>query len=217
MIRDLPIVRRRVGAGTIAFVAGEMVEFSRRWAIWLSAVLLLLSIVGAIFAAQRLHLDTDIDKLMSPDLPWRQREAGMERAFPQNIDLLVVVVDGDTPDRVQDASAALTRYLSSETTLFRSVRRAGASEFFEREGLLFLSKSAIQQVTDKMIAAQPLLGTLAADPSLRGVFDSLDLAAQGAIHGATGANTLTTPSTPSPTPPRPRFMTATRRCPGSGC
>jgi hypothetical protein len=174
--------RRR--PGTLAAAIVEIVEFSRRHASWIAAGLLVLAVIGAIFASQRLHIDTDIDKLMSPDLQWRQREAEMERAFPQNVDMLVIVVDGDTPDRAEDASAAMIRYLAAEKGVFRSVRRASAGEFFEREGLLFLSKPALEQVSSKIVAAQPLLGTLAADPSLRGVFDALDLAAQGMEQGA---------------------------------
>jgi len=177
-------------ADVLARTIADIVEFSRRRAAWITAGLLLLTVIGAVFAAQRLHIDTDIDKLMSPDLQWRQREAEMERAFPQNVDLLVVVVDGDTPDRAEDASAALTDYLANEKGLFKTVRRAGGGEFFEREGLLFLSPAAIEKVTGQIIAAQPLLGTLAADPSLRGVFDALDLAAQGMIHGATTGDLL---------------------------
>ncbi|MGH6981074.1 MAG: MMPL family transporter, partial [Stellaceae bacterium] len=174
----------------LANVIGEVVDFSRRRAGWIAGGLLVLTVIGAVFAAQRIKIDTDIDKLMSPDLQWRQREAEMERAFPQNVDLLVVVVDGDTPDRAEDASAALAARLGKETKTFNSVRRAAAGEFFEREGLLFLSKQSIERVTGQIIAAQPLLGTLAADPSLRGVFNALDLAAQGVIHGDTTHDTL---------------------------
>jgi hopanoid biosynthesis associated RND transporter like protein HpnN len=180
--------RRR--AAPLATIIVEVVEFSRRRAPWIAGGLLLLTVVGAIFAVQHLRIDTDIDKLMSPDLQWRQREAEMERAFPQNVDLLVVVVDGDTPDRATDASAALADYLGTEKGLFKSIRRAAASEFFERDGLLFLSKHSVERVTGQIISAQPLLGTLAADPSLRGVFDALDLAAQGVIHGATAGQAL---------------------------
>jgi uncharacterized protein len=178
--------------GMLATIIVAVVEVSRRRAAWIAGGLLLLTVVGAIFAAQRLHIDTDIDKLMSPDLQWRQREADMERAFPQNVDLLVVVADGDTPDRAEDASAVLAQYLGGQKNVFKTVRRAAAGEFFEREGLLFLSKQSVERVTGQIIAAQPLLGTLAADPSLRGVFDALDLAAQGPIHGATTGDMLDT-------------------------
>lgn len=176
--------------GRLADAIGELVEFSRRHAVWIVTGLLALTVIGAVLAAQRLTIDTDINRVMSPDLQWRQRDAEMERAFPQNVDLLVVVVDGDTPDRAEDASAMLTRYLGSETDVFKTVRRAAAGEFFEREGLLFLPKESVEKITGQMIAAQPLLGTLARDPSLRGVFDALALAAQGVIHGTRASDQL---------------------------
>jgi uncharacterized protein len=189
MIRDMPFPPRRA-VGPIGLITVEIVEFSRRRAPWLAVAFILLAALGGLLAVQRVQIDTNIDKLMNPDLPWRVREARMERAFPQNVDLLVAVIDGDTPDRAEDATAALAHYLGGETTLFKSVRSVGDGAFFKREGLLFLPKSAIQQVTGKLIAAQPLLGTLAADPSLRGVLGALDLAAQGVIHNATKSTTL---------------------------
>jgi len=173
-------------SGRLADAVVEVVEFSRRHAVWITTGLLALAVVGAVFAAQRLSIDTDIDKLLSPDLQWRQREAEVARAFPQNVDLLVVVVDGDTPDRAADASAMLAGYLGKETNIFKSVRDSAAGAFFDREGLLFLPKQSVENVTGQMIAAQPALGTLATDPSLRGVFDALAVATQGVSHG-TGA------------------------------
>jgi uncharacterized protein len=174
----------------LADAIAELVEFSRRHAVWITAGLLALTVMGAILAAQRLTIDTDIDRLLSPDLQWRQREAEMERAFPQNVDLLVVVVDGDTPDRAEDASTALTHYLDAQKDIFKAVRRTAAGEFFEREGLLFLPKQSVEKVTGEMIAARPFLGTLATDPSLRGVFDALALAAGGIIHRASAGDQL---------------------------
>ena len=93
------------------------------------------------------------------------------------------VVEAPTPDETDDAAEALAAKLTSETDLFKSVRRPDGGNFFKQNGLLFLSKQSVQDFADQIIAAQPLIGTLAADPSLRGVFDALDLAAQGAAQG----------------------------------
>src|ERR1700734_1932419 len=92
-----------------------IVDFSRRNCLALAAFTLALTIVGGVFAAGHISIDTDIDKLMNPNLSWRQLEAQMERNFPQNVDLMVVVVDGATPDQAEDASAALTARLSRDT------------------------------------------------------------------------------------------------------
>jgi hopanoid biosynthesis associated RND transporter like protein HpnN len=165
----------------LALIAG-LVETSRRFAAPLTAALLLLAIAGGYYVTQNISIDTNIDKLINPNLPWRQQERKLDEAFPQNADLLAVVIDARTIDEAQDASAALAARLSQEKTLFKSVRQPDGGRFFEQNGLLFLSKEDVQTFADQIITAQPLIGTLAADPSLRGVFDSLDLAAQGVVH-----------------------------------
>ena len=160
-----------------------LVEFSRRYAAAVTIVVLLLSIAGGWYGAGHISIDTDIDKLINPNLPWRQQEQALDDAFPQNIDQIVVVVDAKTADQATDATDALYERLSSEKDLFRAVWRPDGGDFFQKNGLLFLSTAEVQSFADQLISAQPLIGTLAADPSLRGVFDALDLAAQGVIHG----------------------------------
>ena len=178
----------------LALIA-SLVELSRRNAAAVTAVVLLLTIAGGYYASQHFSIDTDIDKLINPDLPWRQQERALDTAFPQNVDLLAVVIDAKTPDQAGDAAAALAEKLSAETTLFKSVRRPDGGRFFRQNGMLFLSKDDVQGLADQLIAAQPLIGTLAADPSIRGVFDSLDLAAQGVIHGEIEPKELEAPFT----------------------
>src|SRR5258708_5105909 len=165
----------------------RLVEMSRPQAAVFTAIVLLLAVAGALFAMARLSIDHDINKLINPNLPWRLQEQRLDRAFPQNVDVLAVLVEAQTPDETEDATGALAAKLAADKDLFKSVRRPDGGKFFKQNGLLFLSKQNVQDFADQIIAAQPLLGTLAADPSLRGVFDALDLAAQGAAQGATDA------------------------------
>src|SRR6185437_3192464 len=137
----------------------------------------------AMFTMSHISMDTDVGKLINPNLPWRLQQQKLEKAFPQNVDLLAVLVEARTPDEAEDAAAALAKRLAGEKDLFKSVRRPDGGDFFKQNGLLFLSKQNVQDFADQIISAQPLIGTLAADPSLRGVFDALDLAAQGAAQG----------------------------------
>ena len=162
---------------------GHLVELSRRNAAVVTIIVLLAAIAGGYYAALHISIDTDIDKLINPDLPWRKQEKLLDQEFPQNVDLLLVVIDARTADQAGDAAAALAARLGAEKSLFRTVRRPDDGGFFEKNGLLFLPKDEVQAFADQIISAQPLIGTLAADPSLRGVFDSIDLAAQGVIHG----------------------------------
>ncbi|MDB5447318.1 MAG: hopanoid biosynthesis associated transporter-like protein HpnN, partial [Phenylobacterium sp.] len=56
---------------------------------------------------------------------------------------------------------------------------------FAREGLLFLSTAQVQATTDQLVSAQPFLGPLAADPSLRGVMGAISTLATGVSQGQT--------------------------------
>ncbi|HUK60033.1 MAG TPA: MMPL family transporter [Stellaceae bacterium] len=170
-----------------------LVETSRRYAVPLVLALLVLSILGAYFTASHLSFNTDFDKLISADLPWRQRDAEMDRAFPQNTDLLAVVVDATTPDLADDATSVLARRLGDMKELFHSVREPEGGPYFHREGMLFLPLAAVQAFCDQIIEAQPMIGTLAADPSLRGIFDAIDLLAKGAAHGDIDESALASP------------------------
>ena len=162
----------------------NLVEWSRRHGAAISASMLVLAILGSIYIADNIRIDTDIDKLINPNLPWRQQEKALEDAFPQNVDQLAVVIDAKTPDEAEDATEALATKLASESSIFKSVRRPDGGKFFRQNGLLFLPMQDVQEFADQLISAQPLIGTLAADPSLRGVFEALDLAAQGVINHA---------------------------------
>src|SRR5690242_3253999 len=122
----------------------NLVEWSRRHGAAMSAVMLLLAIWGGIYTADNIRIDTDIDKLINPNLPWRQQEKMLEDAFPQNVDQLAVVIDAKTPDEAEDATAALAAKLSRETAVFKSVRRPDGGKFFRQNGLLFLPVQDVQ-------------------------------------------------------------------------
>ena len=161
----------------------RLVDACRRNAPLVVLTALLFAGLCGYYAATHLSIDTDTNKLISEDVPWRKREAAFDHAFPQNTALLAVVIDGATPDQADDAAAALTARLKTRPELFKTVRRPEGGEFFVRNGLLFLPLSEVQQTVDDMIAAQPLIGALAADPSLRGLFDALSLGLEGVKTG----------------------------------
>jgi len=160
------------------------VEFSRRHARVLAAVILALAACGAYYVARGISIDSDTGKLVDPNLPWQRAAFDLDAQFPQNKDLLLVVVDAATPDQASDAAAAIERRMELQPDLFHYVRRPDANPYFRRYGLLFLPVPEVQDFADHLISAQPFLGTLASDPSLRGVMDAMDLLAQGALRNA---------------------------------
>jgi hopanoid biosynthesis associated RND transporter like protein HpnN len=147
------------------------------------AAFVLAAIGAGIYTAQHFKMDTDSEKLISPDLDWRKREARFDKLFPQQSNLILVVIDGATPELTQRAQSLLAAKLSSQKKLFPIVRQPGGGPFFMQNGLLFLSEAEVKKTTQQLVAAQPFLAGLAADPSLRGVMDGLSTALLGVQHG----------------------------------
>jgi hypothetical protein len=167
----------------IASLVAEVVDASSRraWAVVLLA--LLLAGLALAYTVQHIAIDTDNEKLFSPYLPWRKAQAVLDEAFPQHNNL-IVVVDGATPELAEAATAALTQRLRDMQGLFRRVSRPDGGPFFDRNGLLFLPPKEVERTTQQLIAAQPLLGPLAADPTLRGVMDTIARLMDGVSQGA---------------------------------
>ena len=145
-------------------------------------VLVVAAVLGALasaYAVRHIAIDTNTATLISPDLPWRQREIDFAKTFPRRVAVIAVVVDGATPELAEQATAALAQRLSDNTTAIVTLRRPDGGPFFNRTGLLYMPAAEVARTTQQMIAAQPLLGSLAADPSLRGVMDALSLVLEG--------------------------------------
>jgi uncharacterized protein len=68
---------------------------------------LLLAVVSAVYTARHFAIDTDINDLLSANLPWRQQEIAFHEAFPQTVDLILVDVGAPTPEAAEAASREL--------------------------------------------------------------------------------------------------------------
>jgi hopanoid biosynthesis associated RND transporter like protein HpnN len=165
-------------------IIARLVEFSRRRAIVVAAAAVILALVAGLYVAGHATIDSDTSKLVDPNLPWQKASDDLDRQFPQNSDLLLAVIDGATPEQASDAATVLADALAQQKNLFSYVRDPEASPYLRRNGLLLLLSTAeTQDFCDHIISAQPFLGTIAADPSVRGVLGAIDLLAQGAIRG----------------------------------
>ena len=157
----------------------RLVQLSSRYA-WPTILgLLLLAVVSATYFTRHFAIITDSKELLSSSLAWRQQEKMLHDAFPQRIDQIIAVIDASTPEGADDAAEILVNGLASRPDVIRSVSRPDGGEFFERDGILLLGLDEVQHSTADLIAAQPFLGTLAADPTLRGVFRTLSQSLEG--------------------------------------
>lgn len=160
----------------VAFSAG------RPW--MLVALIGLLTALSAWFAATHFEMTTDTGALISSKVQWRRDEAAVDRAFPQLTQSLLVLVDGATPELAERGAARLAERLATDKAHFRNVKRPDGGPWFDRQGVLFGSVPEVRETTQGLIKAQPLLGPLAADPSLRGVAQALGTVATGVSNGA---------------------------------
>jgi hopanoid biosynthesis associated RND transporter like protein HpnN len=147
------------------------VALSSRHPVIVALLAALLCAGSVYFAAHHFKMTTKTEDLISPTVGYRQREAVMDAAFPQLANLILVVVDGKTPELAERAAARLAETLDADDKDFEGVRRPDGGDFFAREGLLYGSVEDVQKATDALVTAQPFLGELAYDPSLRGVMN----------------------------------------------
>ncbi|MGE5506703.1 MAG: hypothetical protein ACM31L_19935, partial [Actinomycetota bacterium] len=161
----------------------ELVGWCWRHPIIVVLAALAVTLTLGVYAAQTLSLDTDEKKLISDDLPFRQAERAVDQAFPHNADTIAVVIDGPTPELAETAVDRLQAALAPRSELFLAVHRPAEEMYFRHRGLLFLSVSELSNLSDRLVQAQPFLGMMARDPSLRGFLSIVDLAVTGLEHG----------------------------------
>ncbi len=140
---------------------------------------LALALAATAYTATHFRMNTDTTRMVSPELDWRKRQAAFQQLFPQPANQILIVIDGVTPEAAQAATDRLTQALEKRPDLILSLRQPGGGPFFRQNGLLFLQLEQTQSAISQIIAAQPFLGALAADPSLRGIMNALSTALVG--------------------------------------
>ncbi|MEA3028086.1 MAG: uncharacterized protein QOF91_3371 [Alphaproteobacteria bacterium] len=164
-------------------IVRQIVGLCSRHAWVVAAVAAVITAASGFYAATHFAITTDINKLISPDLGWRQREMAYEKAFPGSFGSILVVVDAPTPELVAEASANLTQRLSGQPKLFRSVRHLDGDPFFAKNGLLYQPEADLARMTEGLGRAAPVIGALAGDPTLRGLTRALSFGLLGVQNG----------------------------------
>jgi hopanoid biosynthesis associated RND transporter like protein HpnN len=159
--------------------------------------IIVLALVGAasaaVYSARHFAINTDVNKLISRELDWRQREAEFEKAFPGHFGSTLVVIDAPTAEYASRAAAELGTKLKAQPQLFHSVNDIGGSDFFARNGLLYRPTEDVAGFAKGLGQAAPLVGTLVSDPSLRGLTRTLSLGLIGVQNKLTTLDALARP------------------------
>ena len=156
------------------------------------AIAALATIGAVLFTYEEFAINTDTSEFISAKLPWRQREIQLDAAFPQQVDTLLVVVDGKTPELAADAADRLAAALQGRDHV-QAIYGTETNRFFDKNGLVYLSLDEVKATTEQLIRAQPFLGTLAADPTLRGLAQALAFIPAGVKEGQIALKDFATP------------------------
>src|SRR5580700_3520704 len=160
-----------------------------RWTVIIAGLLLLSG--TATYVAARFSINTDVEGLISQELPWHQRQVQLTKAFPQRA--ISAVISAPTAENAETAANELAQALARNPSLFHAVAQPDSGNFFERNGLLFGSVADVQRTADGLTHAGPFLAALAADPSLRGVMKVLAAAAESVPADGIGLEQLAWP------------------------
>ena len=157
------------------------IEQCTRWPWLVIAISVALAAVSGFYAAKHFAITTDINQLISRDLPWRQREIAFNRAFPQTNQLTLVVIDAPTSEAASQATLSLAAALEKRKDLYRAVDPVSETPFFARSAFLFPPTDQVATLTAKLSQAAPLIHQMASDPSLRGLSRALQFGVMGVV------------------------------------
>ncbi|MFT9099240.1 MAG: MMPL family transporter [Zymomonas mobilis subsp. pomaceae] len=175
------------------FFVTRLADISCRFPRTVLALTLLVTVMATGFAATHFQITTDTATLISPKVTYRVNEDKFAEAFPSAGDATLVVVEGQTPELAEAGAARLAERLAQDKKHFVDVSRPDGGDFFAREGILFGKLEDVQDTTKQMISAQPFLGPLASDPSLRGIDNALNTMLMGITRNMASLDQLQTP------------------------
>jgi len=138
-------------------------------------VLIIISLVitaaSLYYTINNLGINTNSSEMLSNDLPYQQNRLRIEAEFPQDAGVIILVVDGQTPEQTTQAAVLLEQRLKQQPESFSSVYIPTENDFFSQQALLFLEQDELDALSTKLINAQPFIGYLSHHYHLEGLFE----------------------------------------------
>ena len=113
-----------------------------------------------------LGINSDNVTLISERVPARQNYLEFTESFPNIENVMLVVVDGETPEVAREATYTLRDALGARPDLFRDVYIPGSGDFFERHGLLYRDLDDLDEFALQISSVQPILTALEREPTV---------------------------------------------------
>lgn len=127
-------------------------------------------------AVDRYAMNSRLGDLVQQDADWRNDYEAFQAAFPQLVETGLVVVSGASFTQVEATAKALEAAIAARSDQFVDVYAPANDPFFRDNALLFMGVEQLDEVSDALAKAQPMLSAVASDPSLRGVLRVVDSA-----------------------------------------
>ena len=166
-----------------------------------------------------LGVTTDTGGMFAASLPWKQRSDDAGAAVsaerrPARRRHRRPHPGGSRGDRRRAGSQA-----AQDTTHFTHRPQPDASPYLQKNAFLLIAPEDLQELLDRTIDAQPFLGQLVADPSLRGLFSALGAGGAGrrarpatcGLDAGAGASSTTALAAARGRPPGAAVVAATAR------
>ena len=137
------------------------------------AACIVFTILSGLAAVNLLGVNSDPIAMLDEDLAFRQTDEKLRAEFPNLDNNLLAVVEAPTPEQATLAAQQVQRELAALPGLVNSVSWPAGSEFFAKNGLLFLSLEDLEALDQRLTAARPLLGRLARQTDAAALFELL--------------------------------------------
>jgi len=147
-----------------------------RWFFWPQAVLFMVCVVYALPRPYG-HLDFDMnrDNLVGPDQRYHQNYLRLQKEFPQQDDV-VVVVESDNIEKNRQFVERIAAKMQMETNLFRDVFYQQSLVMMGSKALLYASETNLVEMKTMLRAAQPFVRQFTQTTNLVSFFEQINTA-----------------------------------------
>lgn len=130
-----------------------------------------LSMFSLYYTVNNLGFNMDTSELLSQDLPFQQNRKLFDTSFPDDADNIIILIEAETAEHSILAARSLYKLLSQNTDYFSSVGISHDDAFFRQQALLYMDTDKLEDLSTRLSEAQPFIGYLAQNYSLRGLFE----------------------------------------------
>ena len=125
------------------------------------------------YTMDNLTVNTNTANMISTQLPFQQNRIKLETSFPQDVNTILLLVEGDTPEQTSAVVDRVSDGLRADKDAVKSVYVPDQGEFFDRNGMLYLPLQELENISKQLADAQPFIGKLSKDNSLQGLVEIL--------------------------------------------